>query len=131
MDLLVLDLVADLSYGRPKHLSVLASGTLERRATDYMASTTLRLEFIQKAKRLGLELGDIREIMAFRERGEAPCCCVRDLVGHKIQEVDRRVAELEDMRRELRALQERANDLAARPSNTDSCHIIEKPAKAG
>jgi len=97
----------------------------------YGGNDAARLEFIQKAKRLGLELGEIREILALRERGEAPCCYVRDLVGHKIQEIDRRVEELEDMRRELRALEERASELAMKPSDVGICHIIEKPARTG
>jgi DNA-binding transcriptional MerR regulator len=97
----------------------------------YGGDDAARLEFIQKAKRLGLELGEIREILAFRERGEAPCCYVRELVGHKIEEVDRRIEELEDMRRELRALQERTDDLAAPAADAGFCHIIEKPTKAG
>ncbi|MHB1064860.1 MAG: MerR family transcriptional regulator [Georgenia sp.] len=40
---------------------------------DYEPSDLARLTFIRSAKRLGISLDEIREILAFQQRGEARC----------------------------------------------------------
>jgi DNA-binding transcriptional MerR regulator len=73
----------------------------------YSASEIRRLGFIVKAKRLGLTLRDIREILAIRDGGQVPCIHVQTLIHRKVRELDRRIVELTTLRRELRGLARR------------------------
>ncbi len=44
-----------------------------------------------------------------RDRGEAPCGCVRNLISKEIVDIDRRLEELRDLRQELVLLNKRAD----------------------
>jgi len=43
---------------------------------DYDGSYVDRLTFIRTAQRLGITLDEVKEILRFQERGEAPCSYV-------------------------------------------------------
>jgi len=43
-----------------------------------------RLQFIKAAQRLGLTLDEIREVLAFAERGEPPCGFVRERLRREV-----------------------------------------------
>lgn len=84
-----------------------------------------RLAFVRSAQTIGLTLGEIREIVAFRARGETPCAHVVALIAHRSADLSRRIAELERMKAELARLARRARSLDpkdCRPSQV--CHII-------
>ncbi|MGH3226123.1 MAG: heavy metal-responsive transcriptional regulator [Streptosporangiaceae bacterium] len=57
-----------------------------------------RLRFIRAAKRLGLTLDEIREVLAFAERGEPPCGFVRERLHREVAAIEARIAELRAMR---------------------------------
>lgn len=78
-----------------------------------------RLGFILRAKTLGFSIDDIGEILDLRERGEAPCHYVADLIQEKIVEVDEKIADLHRLRSDLEQLTEQAKSL---PSE----QIVEK-----
>lgn len=93
-----------------------------------------RVEFIRNAQKLGLHLGEIREIVAFRDRGQAPCCYVRELIERKRLEVDRRIRDLRQLKMTLERLaQQGAAIPAGSPEEQEGiCHIIESQfAKKG
>lgn len=93
---------------------------------DYDASVLDRLAFVRAAQAVGLKLGEIREIVALRDRGETPCEHVADLIRRRAADVDAQIAELGRMRSELRRLARRAHALD--PRNCDPariCHIVE------
>jgi DNA-binding transcriptional MerR regulator len=48
---------------------------------DYNDDDRERLVFVRTAQRLGLPLADIKEILAFADRGEAPCGYVRSVLS--------------------------------------------------
>lgn len=73
----------------------------------YSAEDVRRLGFIVKAKRLGLTLREIREVLGVRDGGQIPCIHIQHLLLRKAQEVDRRIAELTVLRKELRRLARR------------------------
>lgn len=73
----------------------------------YDQTAVTRLEFVQRAKRLGLSLESVGEILAIRERGEAPCERVVALVDAELNRIDRRVAELARLRGDLAAVRRR------------------------
>ena len=91
----------------------------------YEASVIERLRFVRSAQAVGLTLGEIREIVAFRERGQCPCAHVLGVLETHAAEVDRRVQELRQLRGELVALADRAKALnPADCSPSTVCHII-------
>jgi DNA-binding transcriptional MerR regulator len=82
-----------------------------------------RLVFVRTAQRLGLSLDDIREILAFRERGERPCGYVLDAVKRESRALDERIRELKALRDELRQLVADAEELGQ--GDAEYCSLIE------
>ena len=60
---------------------------------SYSAQWVGRLEFILKAKRLGLSLIDILGILQLHDAKESTCVHVRDLLDQKIAEVESTIDE--------------------------------------
>jgi DNA-binding transcriptional MerR regulator len=60
------------------------------------------LTFVKQATGLGLTLAEIREIIAIRQGGEPPCVHVRRVLQDKARELDRKLRDLIDMRRQIR-----------------------------
>lgn len=78
-----------------------------RAANDYRVydeSDIDRLQFVTRARQLDFSLDDITEILAFRERNEAPCSVVMDVMAQQINEIDKRIADLIRLREELAQL---------------------------
>lgn len=61
-----------------------------------------KLKFVKRATGLGLTLAEIREIISIRDGGAPPCPHVRLVLEEKARELDRKLRDLMDMRRELR-----------------------------
>ena len=97
---------------------------------DYDDDTVGRLQFVRAAQAVGLTLGEIREVIAFRERGEAPCGHVLDVILHHAAEVDCRIAELQRLRADLDRLARRARTLdpADCPISV-VCHVLLPPSR--
>ena len=70
----------------------------------YAPEDVERVRFVAGARRLGLSIDDIREIVALRDTGEAPCSTVLALLQQKADEIQQRIAELQRMETELRTL---------------------------
>lgn len=84
-----------------------------------------RYRFVRAAQAVGLSLGEIREIIALRDRGEAPCGFVVELIGRRAAELDERIGELGRLRHELRRLASRAQHLDVRRCDPELiCHVI-------
>jgi DNA-binding transcriptional MerR regulator len=83
-----------------------------------------RLRFVKSAQRVGLTLGEIRETLAFRDRGEAPCRYVAGVVERRLAETTRRIRDLRAFKRELSELDRRIR--AGKPVERDApyCHYI-------
>jgi MerR family transcriptional regulator, copper efflux regulator len=92
---------------------------------DYDEPALDRLAFVRAGQAVGLTLGEIRQVVALRERGEAPCAHVVELVERRAREIERRIAEMQRLRGELRRLAERARDLDPADCAPDQvCHVI-------
>ncbi len=63
-----------------------------------------RLKLVAGARRLDFSLDDIGEILAMRDRREAPCRTVLDLMLEKAEEITIRIQDLKNLERELREL---------------------------
>lgn len=93
---------------------------------DYGTDAAARLSFIRAAQSVGLALGEIREVLAFRDRGETPCAHVASLIERHATDLSQRIAALELMRRDLERLARMARSLSpAEGRGAAFCHIIE------
>lgn len=59
------------------------------------------LAFVRQAQRLGFSLDEIREIVSIQRSGRLPCPHVRALVLRKQADLNRRLADLAEMRKRL------------------------------
>lgn len=92
----------------------------------YGGEDIARLEFVRKAKRLGLTLEDIKGILRLHDRSEPTCEHVRNLLDEKLAEVDRAIADLQRFRAELSDIRDSAGDIVdCRPEGGLICSIIE------
>ncbi len=107
-----------------------------RRATNgyrqYDQSDVEQLRFIRRARSLDFALDDITEILAFRERGEAPCKYVMSLMEERIGQIADRIKDLENMKEDLEQLHQWGLLL---PDDVEMkqcvCHLIEVGSDAG
>ena len=90
---------------------------------EYTDDDVERLRFVRTAQRLGLSLSEIAEILGFRERGERPCDYVLGVLDRQVADLDRRMAEMEELRRELIGLKKAADHLS--PDANCYCAVIE------
>ena len=86
-----------------------------------------RLEFIKKAKSLGLSLEEIRDILLLYEQRQSPCVHVLALLDRKLEQVDNMISELDEFRHELLRLRlESQIRLEQLPEESRICGIIER-----
>ncbi len=98
----------------------------DRRASgyrDYTDDDVERLRFVRTARRLGLSLPEISEILTLRERGERPCEYVLGVLDRQLGHLDRRLAEMTALRQELVDLRDVADRLPSDPGCY--CSLIE------
>ncbi len=91
-----------------------------------------RLQLVAGARRLDLSLDEIKEIIALRERGEAPCRVLLDRLQQKADEIAGRIRELQRLEKELRALHARGltfptDDIEGKRC---VCHLVSEKAQA-
>lgn len=86
----------------------------------YGAAAVARLNFIRHARVLGFEMAAVRELLALREQPDHPCTDVDGIARRHVADIDRRIAQLTALRREL----QRALDSCGR-GRVGDCHIIE------
>lgn len=67
----------------------------------YDADVLERLDFIKRAQVLGFSLDEIRRIIAEKRAGQSPCAAVREVVRHRLEELDERMKEMRRYRNEL------------------------------
>ena len=93
---------------------------------DYGDEAATRLSFIRAAQTVGFSLGEIRETLAFRDRGEAPCRHVAAVIERNAAELRERIAVLQDMQRDLERLAKKARAMSPEDASEAAfCHIIE------
>jgi len=92
----------------------------------YDTGDVARLQFVRHARALDLSLDEIDEIMAFRERGEAPCLYVMRVIDDKIDKVGQHIQGLVELREELINLRQAAQDLPTDDVEWKACvcHLI-------
>ncbi|HYX53267.1 MAG TPA: MerR family transcriptional regulator [Candidatus Limnocylindrales bacterium] len=68
----------------------------------YAPAALARIKLIRAALGIGFTVDELKEILAQRDRGEAPCKRVHELALQKAQALESRIAELKDLQRTLR-----------------------------
>ncbi|MGW0821018.1 heavy metal-responsive transcriptional regulator [Streptomyces sp. NPDC002845] len=123
------ELAAQLGLN-PKTIRFYEAGGLlpepERTPSGYRTYTRAdaeRITFIKTAQRLGMSLDEIREVLAFRDRGQPPCPYVRQTLRAQVAGIDHRIAELVRLRDQLLALDAKTKNLAE--DTGCYCGIIE------
>jgi DNA-binding transcriptional MerR regulator len=90
----------------------------------YPPNTVARLRFVKQAKQLGLELREIRELMApARGRRQEQCQHVRHLLANHLAAVEARIRELQAYRDTLHAAIDQC-DRALETRETIPCPVV-------
>ncbi len=90
-----------------------------------------RVRFIKTARQLRFTLGEVKEILALRDNGQAPCAYVSELVDRRRAELDQTIADLRALREELDRLSADAKRLPRRDAPVAYCHILEHATTPG
>jgi Cu(I)-responsive transcriptional regulator len=70
----------------------------------YGAAQLERLSFVRRARDLGFSLDQVRELLQLADDRERSCDAVDRVAREHLDEVERKIADLEALRRELRDL---------------------------
>ena len=93
----------------------------------YGPPTLKDLAFLKAAKRLGLHLDQIGELLRVRRQGQCSCAPTREFVEARLEQVDEALRELTDlrneMRRTLRSWEAEANGTARSPCRSIGSEI--------
>jgi Hg(II)-responsive transcriptional regulator len=92
---------------------------------QYSPDTVDRIVFIRRAKELGFQLREIKELLLLRVRSGANCGTVKRRAEHKLEEIESKIADLRRMKRTLTQL------VAAceRRTSTAECPVLGTLAK--
>ena len=98
---------------------------------DYTAAIIDRLTFIQAGQAVGLTLGELRNVLAIRDRGEAPCSHVSDLINAHLADIDGRIEDLRRLKRDLVKLAGEAGSFDPEQCTPESvCRILSGVGEA-
>ncbi len=89
---------------------------------EYDAESLKQLRFIQKAKTVGFSLSEISELLTLRvEREQHSCGDVKKIAEGKITQIDKKINELEQMRKALHKI---TDACCGGPEPATSCTIL-------
>lgn len=104
-------------------------GKPDRSGANYRAygeADLARLSFICRSRNLGFSLAQIRALLALSDDKSKECSSVDNLARAHLDEVERKLADLTALRRELRAVISSCSG-----GNVADCRIIEALAPLG
>lgn len=85
------------------------------------------VSFVARLRALEFPLSDVREIVALRRDGKAPCRAVRSTIAAETKAIDSKIRDLQKLRSELQQLQERAEGLPDDWPTACVCNVLEGP----
>jgi DNA-binding transcriptional MerR regulator len=89
----------------------------------YGEETADRLSFICGARRMGLRLADIKELLDIRDRGQCPCGHTKDLVERRLSEIEAEIRQLSAVRSQLLMLKKRNEECVDATADDWSCVV--------
>lgn len=84
------------------------------------------LRFVARLRTLEFPLSDVREIVALRREGKAPCSKVRATIARESAAIESRIQDLQRLQDELKKLEEKAKDLPDDWPTVCVCNVIEE-----
>lgn len=85
-----------------------------------------KLKFIRTAKLLGFTLSDIQLILGHAKMGESPCSEVRVLIQQRMQEIEEKIRDMQQLQQRMGTALERWQDMPDQePDGNNVCHLIE------
>jgi DNA-binding transcriptional MerR regulator len=93
----------------------------ENNYRQYTPEAAERLRFIVSARSLGFTLADIGDFLSARDAGTLPCRRVLDSFDQRVQDIDRRIADLLALRETLTRIQKDAADMPADKQCDEQC----------
>lgn len=85
-----------------------------------------RLRFIQRARKLGFSVAEIRDILTHADQGDSPCPLVRDLLASRLPQIRARIAELEALAERMEQAMESWQQMPdGSPDGHSVCRLIE------
>ncbi|GAB3015748.1 MerR family DNA-binding protein [Bowmanella dokdonensis] len=85
-----------------------------------------RLRFILSARGLGFSLDDIKQLLADADTGQSPCPHARELIDQHLVQMERRLADMQQMLKQMKAARAAWAELPDRPPTGQMiCHLIE------
>lgn len=75
---------------------------------DYKPDVVRRVSFIRRGQAAGLTLAQIRQILDIRDRGNAPCRHVRELLDARLADLAQQINQLGELRAAIIELRDRA-----------------------
>ncbi|MCO7246573.1 MULTISPECIES: MerR family transcriptional regulator [unclassified Halomonas] len=92
----------------------------------YSATDLERLHFIQRARKLGFSVAEIRDILAHADHGDSPCPLVRDLLANRLPQIRAQIRELEALAQRMeQALESWQHMPDGTPDGHSLCRLIE------
>ena len=70
----------------------------------YSPDVIERVRLIRSALSVGFTIRELSRIFGIRDRGGVPCAEVRSLAAYKLDHLEKRIAEMQDLRVKLRSL---------------------------
>lgn len=100
---------------------------------SYTEEDVRQLAFIRAAKDFGFTLGEIREILAVRDRDETPCPYVLGRVEARLSDLHARIQRLQELSSELTDMLRDFEEVPAGASapQGEYCHVIENRRLGG
>ena len=93
----------------------------------YGAADLERLQFIMHCRKHGMKLGDIKNLLAFKDNPQPDCAWVSDLLDSHIQNVEEQIASLEHLRYHL----EHLRDSCSGGRSGETCPIMRSLSNHG
>jgi DNA-binding transcriptional MerR regulator len=90
----------------------------------YGQAAIAQLNFIRHARELGFDVAAVRELLALSQQPDRPCADVDSIARRHVEDIDRRIARLIALRREL----QRSLDLCGH-GRVGECRVIEALAE--
>jgi len=81
-----------------------------------------RVRLIRSALNVGFTIRELSRIFRIRDRGGVPCEEVRSLAALKLDQLEKRIAEMQDLRVKLRGLVKKWDSML---SNTPSARLLD------
>lgn len=86
-----------------------------------------RLQFIQRARKLGFSVAEVRDILEHADHGDSPCPLVRDLLTQRLPRVRAQIQELQALSLRIEQALDTWKDLPdGTPDGHSICRLIEQ-----